>query len=398
MIASGVGSAGSSAAGLRSSTRLHEVFVSYSSRDKPVADAIVARLEQAGIRCWVAPRDVLPGMNWAHAIVEAIGSTRLMVVVLSGEANRSPQVLREVERAIATGAVVIPFRVEAVEPTDAMAYYLASEHWLDALTPPLDDHITTLAQVVEAFLERAPEPATTAGSAAPDLDPLDRVYPASSPVTPTARGHRRGWLLVAGGILAVAGIVGAAVMLTTRTAPEPTGATATSGEPAASGDTLEPPHDATTNPPDPETSATEMVKLLSELEAGDCLRTPAVHAVSAGTHRRFWDQTPISDDTRFTVVECGQPHGAEVIALGRPWDAAADWPSDQLVSDTAWDTCEQAFEAYVGTPWSRAPVELVALRPSRETWQAEGDRSVWCFAFSPSSVDGLSASLRGDPG
>jgi hypothetical protein len=254
MIASGVGSAGSSAAGLRSSTRLHEVFVSYSSRDKPVADAIVARLEQAGIRCWVAPRDVLPGMNWAHAIVEAIGSTRLMVVVLSGEANRSPQVLREVERAIATGAVVIPFRVEAVEPTDAMAYYLASEHWLDALTPPLDDHIATLAQVVEAFLERAPEPATTAGSAAPDLDPLDRVYPASSPVTPTARGHRRGWLLVAGGILAVAGIVGAAVMLTTRTAPEPTGATATSGEPAASGDTLEPPHDATTNPPDPETS------------------------------------------------------------------------------------------------------------------------------------------------
>jgi hypothetical protein len=252
MVASGVGSSGSSAAGLRSSTRLHEVFVSYSSRDKPVADAIVARLEQAGIRCWVAPRDVLPGMNWAQAIVEAIGSTRLMVVVLSGEANRSPQVLREVERAIAMGVVVIPFRVEAVEPTDAMAYYLASEHWLDALTPPLDDHIATLAQVVEAFLERAPEPATTTttGSTAPDLDPLNRVYPAPAVDPPRVLGLRRRWLLAAGGILAVAGIIGAAVILTTRTAPDPTDATAT-----ASGDTLEPPDDATTDPPDPETTA-----------------------------------------------------------------------------------------------------------------------------------------------
>jgi hypothetical protein len=207
----------------RSPTRPHEVFVSYSSRDKPVADAIVARLENAGIRCWFAPRDVLPGMNWAQAIVEAIGSTRLMVVVLSGEANRSHQVLREVERAISTGVVVIPFRIEAVEPTDAMAYYLASEHWLDALTPPLDDHIATLAQVVEAFLERTPEPAAP-GPAAFELDAsLNRVYPDPAVGGPGALVGRRRWLLLAGGILAVAGVIGAVVMLPSRAGPDPTG-------------------------------------------------------------------------------------------------------------------------------------------------------------------------------
>ena len=49
----------------------HHVFVSYSQHDKPVADAVVARLEQAGFRCWMAPRDVLAGTSWGDAIVNA---------------------------------------------------------------------------------------------------------------------------------------------------------------------------------------------------------------------------------------------------------------------------------------------------------------------------------------
>ena len=39
----------------------HDIFVSYSSKDKAVADAIVSALENSGLRCWVAPRDVKPG-------------------------------------------------------------------------------------------------------------------------------------------------------------------------------------------------------------------------------------------------------------------------------------------------------------------------------------------------
>ena len=60
------------AAGLPS----HDVFVSYSASDKPVADAIVARVEQVGIRCWVAPRDIMPGQVWGEAILSAIDISR----------------------------------------------------------------------------------------------------------------------------------------------------------------------------------------------------------------------------------------------------------------------------------------------------------------------------------
>src|SRR5713101_8280389 len=46
----------------------HDVFISYSSKDKPVADAVCAGLEGRGIRCWAAPRDILPGSDWGAAI------------------------------------------------------------------------------------------------------------------------------------------------------------------------------------------------------------------------------------------------------------------------------------------------------------------------------------------
>lgn len=34
----------------------HDVFISYSSKDKTAADATCAVLEGCGVRCWMAPR------------------------------------------------------------------------------------------------------------------------------------------------------------------------------------------------------------------------------------------------------------------------------------------------------------------------------------------------------
>jgi|SRR6516225_6886435 len=80
-----------------------DVFLSYSSQDEPIADAVRGTLEGEGIRCWMAPRDVLPGIPYGEAIIEAIRSSRLMVLVFSSNSNNSPQVMREVERAVGPG-------------------------------------------------------------------------------------------------------------------------------------------------------------------------------------------------------------------------------------------------------------------------------------------------------
>ena len=67
----------------------HDVFVSYASEDKPVADAVCGTLEANGIRCWIAPRDVLPGVHYGEAIIDVIQDCRIMVLIFSSKANMS---------------------------------------------------------------------------------------------------------------------------------------------------------------------------------------------------------------------------------------------------------------------------------------------------------------------
>lgn len=136
----------------------HDVFISYSTKDKTVADAVCATLESKKIRCWIAPRDVLPGMAYAEALVNAIHQSRIFVLVFSASANDSSQVMREVERAVNQGIPIIPFRIENVMPSGSMEYFLSTPHWLDALTTPLEKHLELLTTSVQAFLGRTPEP------------------------------------------------------------------------------------------------------------------------------------------------------------------------------------------------------------------------------------------------
>ncbi len=130
----------------------YDVFVSYSSKDKPTADAVCAVLESRGIRCWVAPRDILPGRDWGGSIIEAIKGARVMVLVFSANANTSTQIKREVERAVNKGIPVIPLRIEDVTPTETLEYFLSTPHWLDAFTPPLEQHLEYLVDVVQKII------------------------------------------------------------------------------------------------------------------------------------------------------------------------------------------------------------------------------------------------------
>ena len=95
----------------------HEVFISYSNKDKNVADAIVNRFESSGLKCWYAPRDINPGSEWAESIVEAIKASKKMILIFTDYSNASKQVVREVETAINSGVVVIPFKLTASNPS-----------------------------------------------------------------------------------------------------------------------------------------------------------------------------------------------------------------------------------------------------------------------------------------
>jgi WD40 repeat protein len=132
-----------------------DVFISYPHQDKPTADAACAMLEAQGIRCWISPRDVVPGSDWGASIVEAIAAAKLMVLIFSGHANESPQIKREVERAVSRGLPIIPVRIEDVPPSKSLEYFISTPHWLDAYTPPIESHLRELADAVRALLDVA---------------------------------------------------------------------------------------------------------------------------------------------------------------------------------------------------------------------------------------------------
>ncbi len=151
----------------------HDVFISYSSLDKAVADAVCAKLESQKVRCWIAPRDVPAGQSWAGAIVNAIRTSRVFVLVLSSGSNKSTQVVREVEQAVENAIPILPFRIENIEPSDEMRYFIKSIHWLDAMNPPIERHLEKLANSVQALLAVGEESAQTA-AAAPSIPPAQK--------------------------------------------------------------------------------------------------------------------------------------------------------------------------------------------------------------------------------
>jgi hypothetical protein len=134
----------------------HDVFISHSSKDKATADAVCAVLESHGVRCWVAPRDIVPGRDWGASIVGAIKEARVMVLVFSEHANNSPQIRLEVERAVSKGIPIIPLRIEDMVPTESLELFLGLRHWLDAYTPPLEQHLNYLVRVVREIIGGPP--------------------------------------------------------------------------------------------------------------------------------------------------------------------------------------------------------------------------------------------------
>ncbi len=133
----------------------YDVFVSYSQADKPVADAIIASLEAKKISCWIAPRDVMPGMNYQASIIDAIDSSRILVMVFSSASNHSPHTISEVTRAMNNAITIIPFRVENVPLSKSMEYLVSVSQWLDATAPPLEKHVEELARIVKMLLKNA---------------------------------------------------------------------------------------------------------------------------------------------------------------------------------------------------------------------------------------------------
>jgi hypothetical protein len=141
------------------------IFISYSSKDQKIALTICRALEGRGYKCWIAARDVSPGENFQEAIVKALRSAGLMLLVFTANANNSDEIKKEIVLAGRHHVTVVPVRVEDVVPNDALAYEFATRQWIDLFTDWEHEIERLVSQIGEILKEGAPGN----GVAAPEI-------------------------------------------------------------------------------------------------------------------------------------------------------------------------------------------------------------------------------------
>jgi hypothetical protein len=158
-------------------------FISHSSLDCDTANLVCQALEQHRIRCWIAPRDIPGGASWDEAIIRGIDSSRVVVLILSSHANQSMHVKRELLLASEKHKIVIPFRIEDVNPGGALEFILVGVQLLDAFDAPLESRLGPLIDRVAAI-------ATAPGESRPIAPPVHESRSSSPRVAiPSGLAH-----------------------------------------------------------------------------------------------------------------------------------------------------------------------------------------------------------------
>lgn len=129
-----------------------EVFISYASKESKIADEVCNYLEQNGIICWIAPRNILPGTDYGEAIMNGIENCKIMVLIFSESSNASQHVLREVERAVSKNVPIIAYKISDISPCKSLEYFLLANQWLDATSK--GKHLGELLSSIQAILQK----------------------------------------------------------------------------------------------------------------------------------------------------------------------------------------------------------------------------------------------------
>jgi hypothetical protein len=188
------------------------VFVCHASKDAGVAQRIVAALEAGGVPCWIAPRDIEPGENYAQAILEGLEAAPAVVLVFSAATNESPHVTRELETAISSGRPIVPVRLEDVQPSASLRYFIGTSHWLDTVGSSTDLWEAPLVRAVRRTVEQRGQVTQPATRPPP---PRSVIEAPVAPPASEARARSGSGRLVLAALLALAvlGAVATAVLV-----------------------------------------------------------------------------------------------------------------------------------------------------------------------------------------
>ncbi len=130
-----------------------DIFISYSSKDEKIANEICAYFEKEGVSCWIAPRNIEVGKEYGGEIIKGIEECKVFFLCLSGAANESQHVLREVERAVSRKLPIVVYQHEETTLSKSMEYFLASTQWF---VPGKEKGYAELVEIVKNIRDKKP--------------------------------------------------------------------------------------------------------------------------------------------------------------------------------------------------------------------------------------------------
>jgi TIR domain-containing protein len=303
----------------------HDTFICFSSNDEGTAREVVDFLEARGLKCWISSRDVGPGQNYQEAIVEAIAASKVFVFLFSGSSSKSDEIKKELSLAGSRGLAVIPLRLNAIVPTGALSYELATRQWID-IFPDRDAALERVATAAkEGLRPRVDRPA--GASTGPALRsqagaPARRRDRLLGGIARIPRAHPRvGALAIVFAVAVAAALAALLPRPWTRVAENPTKAAANFARIA---------------PADAATALVGLVKIVGATVRSDTCAAQACLA-SAGD-RSTINMTPPNPPVNAIELPAPTREATGVAPAnqgGRTWGVAADRPTTHTASADA---------------------------------------------------------------
>lgn len=133
----------------------YDLFISYATENRDIADYLVERIESRGYKCFIAPRNIQTGAEYAVEIIRGISNSTAVLLIFSSKSDKSHYVLREINSAVSRNRPIIPLRIEDFLPSEAMEFYLGPTHWLDAFPKVLDVHLDKVISIFTSMNKNA---------------------------------------------------------------------------------------------------------------------------------------------------------------------------------------------------------------------------------------------------
>lgn len=131
-----------------------EIFISYTTSDKAVADSLVVYLESMGYSCFIAPRDIDPGKAYAANLMSAISNCKLVVLIASSAINESEHCLNEVDVVTERKKPILPIFIEEFSLSDDYRYYLGRKQQIFAYPEKLEKYFSKILDGIQANCPR----------------------------------------------------------------------------------------------------------------------------------------------------------------------------------------------------------------------------------------------------